>query len=130
MIGTNENTLRIQDWIALIAMLMLKWLHHLSKARWSHSNLAAMLRMKLFTYGVLVTWLDHPFQYPPAVPELATGTYPAGIWTPGRSDRTWGLNSETRPHARTRLITIEKNRTPPIVLDCRIFKTNYLSESR
>ncbi|CAO0822082.1 hypothetical protein DFAR_2800043 [Desulfarculales bacterium] len=37
-------------WAALIALLLLKWLHHLSLAAWSLSNLAAMLRLNLFTY--------------------------------------------------------------------------------
>ena len=31
-VGTSENALRIQIWTALIAILLLKWLHHLSKA--------------------------------------------------------------------------------------------------
>jgi IS4 transposase len=31
-VGTSENALRIQIWTALIALLLLKWLHHLSKA--------------------------------------------------------------------------------------------------
>lgn len=67
-IGTTENALRIQIWTALIAMLLLKWLHHLSKAGWSLSNLAAMLRMNLFTYRDLKAWLDNPFATPPEVP--------------------------------------------------------------
>jgi IS4 transposase len=41
-VGTSENALRIQIWTALIAILLLKWLHHLSKAKWSLSNLASM----------------------------------------------------------------------------------------
>ncbi len=49
-VGTSENALRIQIWTALIALLLLKWLHHLSKANWSLSNLASMLRLNLFTY--------------------------------------------------------------------------------
>jgi len=32
-VGTSENALRIQIWTALIAILLLKWLHHLSRAR-------------------------------------------------------------------------------------------------
>ena len=28
-VGTSENALRIQIWTALIAILLLKWLHHL-----------------------------------------------------------------------------------------------------
>jgi hypothetical protein len=68
-VGTSENALRIQIWTALIAILLLKWLHHLSKAKWSLSNLASMLRLNLFTYRDLRTWLDNPFQTPPLLPE-------------------------------------------------------------
>jgi hypothetical protein len=68
-VGTSENALRIQIWTALIAILLLKWLHHLSKAKWSLSNLASMLRLNLFTYRDLRTWLDHPFETPPLQPE-------------------------------------------------------------
>jgi hypothetical protein len=57
-VGTSENALRIQIWTALIAILLLKWLHHLSKAKWSLSNLASMLRLNLFTYRDLQKWLD------------------------------------------------------------------------
>ena len=68
-VGTSANALRIQIWTALLAMLLLKWLHHLSKAKWSLSNLASMLRMNLFTYRDLTAWLDNPFGTPPLVPE-------------------------------------------------------------
>ena len=68
-VGTSENALRIQIWTALIAILVLKWLHHLSRARWSLSNLASMLRMNLFTYRALTAWLDDPFGTPPITPD-------------------------------------------------------------
>lgn len=64
-VGTSENALRIQIWTALIALLLLKWLHHLSKAKWSLSNLASMLRLNLFTYRDLLAWLHEPFGTPP-----------------------------------------------------------------
>ena len=67
-VGTSENALRIQIWTALIAILLLKWLHHLSKAGWSLSNLASMLRLNLFTYRNLCNWLDDPFDTPPLLP--------------------------------------------------------------
>ena len=69
-VGTSQNALLIQIWTALIAMLLLKWLHHLSKAKWSLSNLASMLRMNLFTYRDLRRWLENPFGTPPLVPQL------------------------------------------------------------
>ena len=67
-IGTSENALRIQIWTALIALLLLKYLHHLSKFGWSMSNLATMLRLNLFTYRDLLEWLHDPFGHPPAIP--------------------------------------------------------------
>jgi len=68
-VGTSENALRIRIWIALIAMPLLKCLHHLSKAKWSLSNLASMLRINLFTYRDLRNWLDDPFEAPPLLPK-------------------------------------------------------------
>ena len=67
-VGTSENALRIQIWTALIALLLLKWLHHLSKAGWSLSNLASMLRLNLFTYRDLTKWLADPMETPPLIP--------------------------------------------------------------
>lgn len=67
-VGVSENALRIQIWTALIAMLILKWLHHLSKAAWSLSVLASMLRLNLFTYRDLTDWLNDPMNTPPVVP--------------------------------------------------------------
>jgi len=67
-VGTSENALRIQIWTALIALLLLKWLHHLSRAGWSLSNLASLLRLNLFTYRELTKWLHDPMQTPPLAP--------------------------------------------------------------
>jgi len=68
-VGESENALKIQIWTALIAMLILKWLHHLSKFNWSFSNLASTLRLNLFTYRDLMEWIDHPWTTEPIVPE-------------------------------------------------------------
>lgn len=46
-VGASENAL---IWTALIALLLLKWLHHLSQANWSPSNLTSMLPLNLFTW--------------------------------------------------------------------------------
>ena len=67
-VGTSRNALLIQIWTALIVMLLLKWMHYLSKAKWSFSNLASMLRLNLFTYRDLRRWLENPFGTPPLVP--------------------------------------------------------------
>jgi hypothetical protein len=66
-VGTSENALRIQIWTALIALLLLRWLQHLSHWSWSFSNLASMLRLNLFTYRDLKEWLLQPFGTPPEV---------------------------------------------------------------
>jgi hypothetical protein len=69
-VGTSENALRIQIWTALIALLLIKWAHHLSRASWSLSNLASMLRLNLFTYRHFMDWLHTPFGTPPIIPEV------------------------------------------------------------
>jgi hypothetical protein len=67
-VGTTENALRIQIWTALLALLLLKWLHFLSSAGWSLSNLASLLRLNLFTYRDLEEWLAKPLETPPRLP--------------------------------------------------------------
>jgi len=64
-IGITENALRIQIWTAVLALLLVRWLHFLSQASWSFSNLASMLRLNLFTYRDLLDWLHDPFKTPP-----------------------------------------------------------------
>ena len=68
-VGTSENALKIQIWTALIAMLILKWLHYISKNGWSFSNMASMLRLNLFTYRDLTDWLHDPFGTEPIAPK-------------------------------------------------------------
>ena len=67
-IGTSRNALLIQIWTALLALVVLKWLHYLSKAGWSFSNMAVMTRLNLFTYRNLREWLDEPYATPPVIP--------------------------------------------------------------
>jgi hypothetical protein len=74
-VGTSENVLRIQIWASLIAILLLKWMHHLAKAKWSLSNLASMLRMNLFTYRDLTAWLDNSFGTLPILTESRQLTF-------------------------------------------------------
>jgi len=67
-VGTSENALLIQIWTALLALLLLRWLHFLSSKNWSFSNLSCLLRMNLFTYRDLKDWLNDPFGTPPLEP--------------------------------------------------------------
>jgi hypothetical protein len=82
-VGTSENALRIQIWTALLALLLLKWLHHLSACGWSFANLAAMLRLNLFTYRDLTQWLKNPSNTPSIAPPLEQLCLPlAGLGQP------------------------------------------------
>jgi hypothetical protein len=65
-VGTSANALQIQIWTALIAMLLIKYLQLRATFGWSLSNLVALLRQQLFVYRDLWTWLNAPFQPPPA----------------------------------------------------------------
>ena len=64
-VGTSPNAVKIQIWIALIAMLMLRHLQLAARFAWSLSNLVALLRMNLFTHRDLWAWLHEPFDTPP-----------------------------------------------------------------
>jgi uncharacterized protein DUF4372/DDE family transposase len=68
-VGTSANALHIQIWTALIALLLLKYLRLKSRFSWSLSNLVALLRMNLFVYRDLWSWLNEPFTAPPLPPE-------------------------------------------------------------
>lgn len=67
-VGTSENAVQVQIWIALIAMLLLKFLLLKSTWAWSLSNLSAMLRFNLLSYRDLWAWLDAPFKIPIVAP--------------------------------------------------------------
>lgn len=66
-VGTSENAVQTQIWTALIAMLLLKYLQMRSTFAWSFSNLVALLRQQLFVYRDLMSWLNNPYQAPPAL---------------------------------------------------------------
>lgn len=67
-VGTSANALHIQIWTALIALLILKYLQLKASFGWSLSNLVALLRMNLFAYRDLWSWLNDPFTPPPLPP--------------------------------------------------------------
>jgi len=66
-VGTTANAVKTQVWTALIAILLLRYLQLRAKFGWSLSNLVALLRQQLFVYRDLFTWLDKPFEAPPAL---------------------------------------------------------------
>jgi hypothetical protein len=73
-VGTSRNALHIQIWTALIALLILKYLQLKATFGWSLSTLVALLRMNLFVYRDLWTWLNDPFTAPPPLPDPVQGT--------------------------------------------------------
>lgn len=72
-VGTSENAVETQIWTALIAMLLVKYLQLKSTLAWSLSNLVALLRQQLFVYRDLLSWLNDPFQAPPALAGMHDG---------------------------------------------------------
>jgi len=77
-VGTSANALHIQIWTALIALLLLKFLQLKARFGWSLSNLVALLRMNLFVYRDLWTWLDEPYTAPPLLLEPVQPTLAFG----------------------------------------------------
>jgi hypothetical protein len=63
-IGTSENAVQTQIWTALIAIVLVRYLHLRSTWKWSLSNLVALLRCQLFVYRDLWKWINQPFQPP------------------------------------------------------------------
>ena len=68
-VGTSANAVMIQIWMALITLLLLKYLMFRSRFGWSLSNLIAMLRYNLFTYRDLWAWIDSPYEVPLLMPQ-------------------------------------------------------------
>jgi len=67
-VGTSANAVQVQIWVALIALLLLKFLQLKSTWPWSLSNLAALLPFNRLTYRDLWTWLNAPFERPRSLP--------------------------------------------------------------
>lgn len=59
-LGDSENAIKIQIWCSLIADLLLKIVRKAASAKWSFSNLAAMVRLHLMTYIDLLGFLKSP----------------------------------------------------------------------
>jgi transposase len=61
--GDNENAIRSQIWIALIADLLVSVIKRSVKRSWSFANLSSMIRIHLLTYTKLIDFLESPEQY-------------------------------------------------------------------
>jgi hypothetical protein len=68
------RAVQVQIWIALIVVVLLKFLQLKPTWPWSLSNLAALLRFNLLTYRDLWAWLNAPVERPAITPVPAQAT--------------------------------------------------------
>ena len=59
-LGDNQNAIRIQIWCALIADLLLQLLRKQVKRKWAFSNIVSIVRLHLFNYLDLLSFLENP----------------------------------------------------------------------
>lgn len=59
-LGDSENAIKIQIWCSLIADILLKIIKKAAAAKWSFSNLAAIIRLHLMTYIDMFRFLKSP----------------------------------------------------------------------
>jgi len=76
-VATSENAVKVQIYSALCAVVLMRYLKHVSDSRrskrglpgHSFSNLATMLRINLLQFHGLEQWLENPFLPPPETVE-------------------------------------------------------------
>jgi hypothetical protein len=61
-LGDNKNAIQIQIWCALIADLILNVIRKQVNRKWAFSNLASLVRLHLFNYLNLISFLENPEQ--------------------------------------------------------------------
>lgn len=59
-LGDNQNAIRIQVWCALIADLLLNIVKRQIKRKWAFSNIVSVIRLHLFNYMNLFSFLENP----------------------------------------------------------------------
>jgi hypothetical protein len=59
-LGDNQNAIRIQIWCALIADLLLQVVRNQVSRKWAFSNIVSLLRLHLFNYLDLYSFLKNP----------------------------------------------------------------------
>lgn len=59
-LGDNQNAIKIQVWCALIADLLLQIIRRQVKRKWSFSNIVSIVRLHLFNYLNLYSFLEEP----------------------------------------------------------------------
>lgn len=59
-LGDNQNAIKIQIWCALIADLLLQVVQRQIKRKWAFSNIVSIVRLHLFNYLNLYSFLENP----------------------------------------------------------------------
>lgn len=59
-LGDNQNAIKIQIWCALIADLLLQVVKRMVKRGWAFSNIVSIVRLHLFNYLSLFSFLENP----------------------------------------------------------------------
>ena len=59
-LGDNRNAIEIQIWCALIADLLLQVVRRQVKRNWAFSNIVGLVRLHLFNYLNLFSFLENP----------------------------------------------------------------------
>lgn len=59
-LGDNQNAIRIQIWCTLIADLLLQLVQKQIKRKWAFSNIVSLIRLHLFNYLNLFSFLENP----------------------------------------------------------------------
>jgi len=61
-LGDNQNAIKIQIWCALIADLLIDLILKQIKRKWAFSNVTSLIRLHLFNYLNLFSFLENPDQ--------------------------------------------------------------------
>jgi len=59
-VGTSANAVRIQMWVSMICMLLIRYLERKAKFKWHFSNLVVFIRIHLYVKLNLWEWIDNP----------------------------------------------------------------------
>lgn len=61
-VGTSANAVRIQMWVSLISMLLIRYLERKATFKWHFSNLVVFIRINLFVKIDLWKWVNNPIE--------------------------------------------------------------------
>jgi hypothetical protein len=59
-LGDNQNAIKIQVWCALITDMLIHFIKKQVKRKWAYSNIVKLIRLHLFNYLNLISFLENP----------------------------------------------------------------------